>query len=215
MQNFRKYADFYNLIYKDKNYKAEAQMVYRWAGRPKLIVDLGCGTGRHHKYWKCPVIGLDQSQAMLRRAHISSHRIYIQSDIEKDIYLPNAPCYTALFNVIGYCNLEKIIAQMKQPKGGVFIFDVWDRGRVEKEGFGDKIKKFSWGKVVITPACDEFNEWELKIEVIPKKGKPILEYHSVVPYHINFIETLCRKYGYQGVRKNTKTWTTWYKLIKL
>src|SRR3990167_2386597 len=152
MQIFGDYAQFYNLIYqRSKDYRLEADMVYRWAGNPESIVDLGCGTGLHHKYWKCVVFGIDRAAKMLALTKPNNHRIYARADIEKDIILHKHYCYTALFNVIGYCNLESIISQMQQPAGGIFIFDIWDKAKVDKEPFNTIVKKFKWGKVSITP----------------------------------------------------------------
>jgi SAM-dependent methyltransferase len=214
MQVFGAYAKFYDLIYKERNYEIEANFIYAWAEYPQLIVDLGSGTGRHHKYWNCNVVGIDQSREMLSKLKDKKDRIYLQSNIEEDIILKHSNCYTALFNVIGYCNLENIISQMKQPKDGIFIFDVWDADKFKKVGFNERLKDFDWGKVMVYPLCNEFNEWILKIVVKPNKGRSIVEYHNVLPYGYSYIKKLCKKYGYNCIRKDTDSWTTWYKLIK-
>jgi SAM-dependent methyltransferase len=214
MRIFKSYAKFYDLIYKDKEYDEETQWLYAWAGYPKTTIDLGCGTGRHHKLWGGDVIGIDQSKEMLSKLKNKEDRLYLQSNIEEDIIFKHSYCYTALFNVIGYCNLENIISQMKQPKGGIFIFDVWDANKFKKVGFNEKIKSFEWGEVIIYPLCNEFNEWILKIVVKLKRGRPIVEYHNVLPYSYFYIKKLCKKYGYNCIRKDTDSWTTWYKLIK-
>lgn len=215
MPVFKEYSRYYPLIYKNRNYVDEAKFVYRWADKPLLIIDLGCGTGGHHKHWDCAIIGIDQSAGMLRQAHSHKRRIYVKANIE---ILPEGfcghTCYTALFNVIGYCKLEKVIAHLNQPKGGIFIFDVWDMGKCEKEGFRKRVKRFSWGQVEVCPYRNESKEAILEIVVKPKKGKEIREYHNVLPYSMAHIERLCREYGYRGERKDTKTWTTWYKLTK-
>ena len=169
MQNFEKYAKFYDLIYREKNYKEEAEMVYEWADKPTVIVDLGCGTGRHHKYWHCFVIGIDRSRKMLLRTTAAPKRCYIVSNMETDIALHYAPCYTALFNVMGYCNLEHVISQMKQSTGGIFILDVWDKDKVRKDGFIITIKEYGWGKVVVYPIKEELLCKEVKAKKVIKK----------------------------------------------
>jgi SAM-dependent methyltransferase len=209
MKIFKDYANFYNLIYKRRDYKSEAQMVYRWAEKPPIIFDLGCGTGLHHRYWKCLIIGIDKSKEMLSKVDKRNNAVYYVSDIEKDILLKQSPCYTALFNVVGYCDLEKIIAQMKQRRGGIFIFDCWDKDKFQKDKFSKRTKKLSWGRVEIEPEGTS-----LRISVFPKGGKPFHELHTVKPYALHDIEKLCQKFGYSGIRKDTDTWTTWYKLIK-
>ena len=216
---FKEYAKFYNLIYAKRNYKAEAEFVYKWAGNPSLIVDLGCGIGRHHKYWKCPVVGVDQSKEMLKLAPRNKQcgNKYYQADIENlPKELQNFRCYFALFNVVGYCNLGNILSNLNQFRGGIFIFDVWDIDKFEKSGgFQKKIKKFRWGSVGIEPFLwDGVRKNLLKIRVIPKGKDPFSEFHNVFPYSLKRIEELCQEYGYRGVRKNTKGWSAWYKLVK-
>ena len=212
---FKEYAQYYNLIYKKRAYKAEAEMVYRWAGKPSLIVDLGCGTGLHHKYWKCSVIGIEQSNEMLKQVKPRKNCVYIQADIETDRNFIGMSCYTALFNVVGYCNLDMIMGRLQQEKGGIFIFDVWDMDKFEKSGgFQKKIKKFKWGNIEIFPHWNEFKEIILEIKVAPNKREPFSEFHSVLPYPLKHIEELCQKYGYIGIKKNGTGWTTWYKLVK-
>lgn len=205
---FEKYASFYNLIYKNRDYKAEAKFVYKWAGKPKCIVDLGSGTGRHHKYWDCCVVGIDQSKEMLRYCKPSKKRVYLQDNIEK-LNLSYAPCYTALFNVIGYCDLDKVMSCLKQNKGDVFIFDCWDRDKVAKIGFKTKEKLFPWGKVNIIPYLGG-----LIILITKKNGETVIEKHDAHPYSEKEIKRFCKKYGYSYIRKDTKTWTTYYKLTK-
>ena len=205
---FKEYSKFYDKIYANRNYKAEAKFIYRWAGKPQVIADLGCGTGRHHKYWKCFIIGVDQSEEMLKYCKETKNRVYWQENIE-DFTGLYAPCFTALFNVVGYCNLDKVMGCMKQNKGEVFIFDCWDEKKVQETGFQSKEKVFKWGKVNIIPYLGG-----LIIHITKKNGETITEEHDVHPYSIKRIKYLCKKYGYTYKRKDTKTWQTWYRLVK-
>ena len=210
LQVFKRYARWYDLVYAKRDYKSEANFVYHWAGKPELIIDLGAGTGRHHKYWKSRVIGIDQSKDMLSQVKCGEKNLYIQGNIEElPKTLQGKDCYTALFNVIGYCNLDKVMNRLNQKKGGILIFDVWDTKKVQEEWFDFKIKQFDWGEVHIS-----YEENKIKITVIPKKGRTIIEYHKVRSYSLKEIETLCKKYGYSLTRKDTNTWTTYYRLIK-
>ena len=51
MRNFKEFASYYDLIYRDKDYKAEVEFVLKTLGSPLAertrILDLGCGTGKH------------------------------------------------------------------------------------------------------------------------------------------------------------------------
>ena len=73
---FSDYAHFYDLYYESKDYAGEVDFVLELAGRfgskPKTILDMGCGTGRHIEEFikreiKCD--GFDLSPEML--AHFS------------------------------------------------------------------------------------------------------------------------------------------------
>ncbi|MDA1044519.1 MAG: methyltransferase domain-containing protein, partial [Verrucomicrobia bacterium] len=51
---FREYAQYYDLLYQDKDYAGEARFVARllgqYVGKPEentAVLDLACGTGRH------------------------------------------------------------------------------------------------------------------------------------------------------------------------
>src|SRR5512136_1906001 len=72
MSVFGAYSRYYNLLYKDKDYKGEADYVHRLIEkhRPgaKSILDLGCGTGRHDLLLAekgYAVTGVDMSEDML------------------------------------------------------------------------------------------------------------------------------------------------------
>lgn len=215
------YSKYYDLIYKRRDYGGEAQFVYDWANYPAHIVNLGCGTGQHHKYWLCPVIGVEQSRDMLKYIKIDKKKgdKCFYADIENlPKSLQNFKCYFALFNVIGYCNLENILSCLNQPSGGIFIFDVWTKDKFDKEGFTEKIKRFKWGSRTIRPFETDYSDGSyrqiLEIIVKPKGQVGIVEYHSVRAYSLHEIEELCRKYSYKGERKDTDNWTVWYKLTK-
>jgi len=86
---FRKgYADQYDLLYSDKNYKAECDMieeVFRRYGNGeiKTILDLGCGTGNHAiplAQRGYQVTGVDISQDMLSIARSKADDLF-----EKDL----------------------------------------------------------------------------------------------------------------------------------
>lgn len=209
---FLNYAKYYNLIYQNKDYKKEAEFVYKWANKPKAILELGCGTGQHAKYWvdKADIIyAVDNSQEMINQAFKHPKIKYMNIPLQDLDYETKFDCVFSLFNVMGYCNMDKVLNNLNQNTGGMFIFDVWDKDKVKKDGFTITIKEYSWGRVSIYPL-----KVKLKIVVMPKKGKSFVEYHTVRAYSLGDIEKLCQKYGYKGECRNTDNWTTWYKLVK-
>lgn len=73
---FKKYAKYYDLFNKDKDYGKEADYVHaliqKYAPDAKAILDLGCGTGQHDFFLAekgYSVIGVDMSEEMLSIAN--------------------------------------------------------------------------------------------------------------------------------------------------
>jgi predicted TPR repeat methyltransferase len=73
MENFKLYSKYYDLLYKDKDYKVESEYVLSVLNRFKSveinsIIELGCGSGGHAQYLakkNLRVTGLDQSAEMI------------------------------------------------------------------------------------------------------------------------------------------------------
>ena len=96
MSVFGKFADFYDLLYKDKDYEAEAQCVSRLLsshdGTLSTILNLGCGTGEqdvHFANQGTRVTGIDQSAEMLKHAlaRVASLGRYLPDKLEHVVLL--------------------------------------------------------------------------------------------------------------------------------
>lgn len=221
MSIFKDYAKFYNLLYKDRPYKQEADFVYKWANKPKKILELGCGTGQHAKHWVNKVnriVGIDNSREMLDNAYQHSKFLYFKYNIEN---LENFPCFSfdcivALFNVMGYCLLENCLPWLPLKKGGYFIFDVWDASKFKIQPPQPKVKYFNYGYRVSIP--ERYSKRLLRIDFIINECNKIKMYerHFVEGYFYKDIQDLCKKCGYKiSAVKRTKGWIIWYRLQKL
>ncbi len=76
MATFGNYSRYYNLLYKDKDYKGEAgfihDLIQKYLPDAQNILDLGCGTGRHDALLAkkgYAITGVDMSEEMLLIAH--------------------------------------------------------------------------------------------------------------------------------------------------
>ena len=88
---FELYSDYYNLLYREKNYQHGAAYVNAFIKEhlpeSKTILELGCGTGSHAiqlaglGYW---ISGIDKSKSMLDQAlsESSSQKKKIRSSPE-------------------------------------------------------------------------------------------------------------------------------------
>jgi hypothetical protein len=219
----KKYVENYELIYKDKPYQEEAEFVYDWANKPKTIVSLGCGLGKHEQYWckHCKVIGIDGSKEMIKRAYKHPNITYLNKSIEyKSLNIPYKDCVVAMFNVLGYVLLEDCISYLPIKKGGYFIFDVWDASKFIISPPKIEVKKFGFKYRLAVP--EKISKRLIKINYFIVNQTPeedileSFETHYVEGYFKKDIEDLCKKQGYRIVSiKPTKNWKVWYKLQKL
>jgi len=139
---FNHYAHYYDLLYKDKNYAAEADyvenLIKTYNPKSQSILELGCGSGQHalrlakKGYF---VHGIDQSKDMLNKAFIhlddSLPLSFLQADIRSYEDNKKYDVVISLFHVMSYqtTNGDLLASFMTAKKhlksGGIFIFDCW------------------------------------------------------------------------------------------
>lgn len=184
MSVFRNYARYYDLFYQSKTYDMEADFVSnilkKFYGDPRSIIELGCGTGRHaeqlarHGY---QVHGVDLSPEMVGQAQ--GRAANLPSDLRSQLSfslgdardLRMGTTYDAvlsLFHVVSYQNSNNdVIAMFSTASehlrggadGGVFVFDCWygpavlsDRPHVRtKRMSDDKVDVFRIAEPVMHP----------------------------------------------------------------
>jgi SAM-dependent methyltransferase len=146
---FGAYSQYYDLLYRDKDYAAEARfiagLVERERPGSKTLVDLGCGTGRHdfllgeHGY---QVTGVDLSAEMLRVAQAERERRlaatpgaavprFAQGDVRNVRLGERFDVVASLFHVMSYQTTNddllsglRTLREHCQPDGLV-LFDAW------------------------------------------------------------------------------------------
>lgn len=216
---FAKYAKYYDLIYLDKDYKKEAEMVYNWAKKPKTILSLGCGTGKHARWWskKTIVVGIDSSKEMIKEARKSVPNVcFYNRKIEDDKWKKSFSfdCVTAMFNVMGY--LPDFNFEIPVKKGGYFIFDCWDYHKILRNP--PVIRRKVFGKYSRIALPTSLSRWKIMIEYFILKGDECVVYerHIVCGYKGSY---LIEKLGEKGFKyiasKPGPGWSKWYKFRKL
>ena len=147
MNVFASYARYYDLLYRDKPYREEADHVRRLilSHVPKAytIVELGCGTGAHAEHLAragMEVNGADLSEWMLERA--AARRATLPDDAAQRLHFSHgdvryvrldvrADAVISLFHVMSYqsenADLQAMFGTAREHlrPGGVFIFDAW------------------------------------------------------------------------------------------
>jgi SAM-dependent methyltransferase len=145
----QRYADHYDLLYHDKDYEAECDLIEsafrkHSQGPVKTILDLGCGTGNHAILLArrgYGVTGVDFSEEMLTRAQEKAAALklpsgclaptFVQGDVRSvDVGQPS-DAVLMMFAVLGYqLTNDDVLSALRTVRrhlrpGGLFVCDVW------------------------------------------------------------------------------------------
>jgi len=142
MPVFGDYANYYNLLYMDKNYAGEAEYIHgliqHYSPGTVSILDLGCGTGRHDMLLAekgYAVTGVDMSEEMLAVANANLVKplnpVFFKGDVRTVRLGKKFDIAISLFHVMSYqvsnVDLEQsfMTAGEHLLPGGLFVFDCW------------------------------------------------------------------------------------------
>lgn len=206
----KEYSQYYDLFNKKKPYKKEIEFVYKWAGKPKTIFDIGCGTANYWKYYpkETKLFGIDKSPAMSGETPG-----IVVGDVAKYKTERRFDCATALFDVLNYIPKHDWWHNIPVKKGGYYCFDIWDLEKINREGFKKTIKKVGNITRRITPVNWNEKSVDLMIDVLCE-DKLFQEKHKMYLYSDADIEVFCGNEFVIIDTKQTKTWQKWYLLKK-
>ena len=137
--SFKDYAEYYDLIYKDKDYKKEVDFIeeiFEDTHKPEKILEVGCGTGSYTKILLergfYEVTAVDISEDMLKIASEKCACKFIKGDVRDITINERFDTCIAMFAVMGYITknsdiiktLNNIHRHLKPD--GIFVFDVWN-----------------------------------------------------------------------------------------
>ena len=153
------YAEQYDLLYGDKNYAAECDLLQevfrRFAeGTVQTVLDMGCGTGQHAILLAkrgYSVTGVERSRDMLRLARTKAAAAgvevrWIEGDIQQAQVGLVHDAVTLMFAVLGYqvtnAEVSAVLANAHRHlrPGGLLVFDTWYGPAVLSVRPGDRIK---------------------------------------------------------------------------
>lgn len=154
---FEDYAKYYNLLYKDKDYRKEvdyiAALINQHSGKTsKTVLDIGCGTGLHASYLSQLgffVTGIDLSPDMIgvAKSNQSTNTEFFVSDATNFSLNRQFNIVLSLFHVVSYQTTnEDVIRMFKNVHNhlkddGIFIFDFWYGPAVLTEKPAVRIKR--------------------------------------------------------------------------
>lgn len=139
---FDQVARIYDLIYSDKDYDAECDLIEavfkKYDKEVRDILDVGCGTGNHSLRLSkrgYSLSSIDPSPSMLKafEEKISNDDILIENFCAHDFWFAEHRFDAAIcmFSTLNYViETDRIIASLKNirkhlKKGGLFLFDFW------------------------------------------------------------------------------------------
>jgi SAM-dependent methyltransferase len=147
MKVFDEYSQYYDMLYRDKDYAGEAKYVHslitEFKPEAKTIFEMGCGTGMHAACFAdlgYTVTGIDRSTEMLRKAEerrrstnsvVASRLSFCEGDVRSYVSDKRNEVAISLFHVMSYMQtateLEQALATANHHllPGGIFIFDCW------------------------------------------------------------------------------------------
>lgn len=151
--NFNLYSKYYDLLYLNKDYEAEANYISdcikSFSPNAKTILEFGSGTGIHGLILQkkgYEIYGLERSKQMVEEAKHLEFPCE-EADITNFELDRKFDAVISLFHVLSYVNdnasLEKVFRNASKclNLGGLFIFDIWYSPAVYHQKPETRIKK--------------------------------------------------------------------------
>lgn len=160
---FDAYGRYYDLLYGDKDYAAEADYISRLLSRHgcagRELLEFGSGTGRHGRLLAdrgYRVIGIERSPEMVARATASAGFSCRQGDICTVQLGRTFDAVLSLFHVVSYqttnAAVQAVFARAGEHvgPGGLFVFDVWYSPAVYAQRPAVRVKRMKTDDLEVT-----------------------------------------------------------------
>jgi SAM-dependent methyltransferase len=169
---FGAYAQYYDLLYRDKDYASEAAFIEgllrQHAPEARSVLELGCGTGTHAILLAeqgYSIHGIDLSEEMLEVARqrtsalpikLSKQLSFSQGNVRDCEFEQKFDAVLSLFHVVSYQSTNDDlyamfhnVARHLKP-GGVFVFDYWFGPAVLTDRPAVRIKRMASDAIRVT-----------------------------------------------------------------
>ncbi len=224
---FGDYSEYYDLLYQDKDYAAEAKyvndLIKKYSKSPaKNILNIGCGTGNHDIFFSklgYEVFGVDISPEMISIAKSKTSgakNIHFQIEDARNFSINKKfDVVLSLFHTICYqTTKEDLIKCFKNAyrhlkKNSLFIFDIWYGPAVINDKPQVRIKTVSNSTMQIkrktTPAIfPNENIVNVKFNVSVKKNNSLVqnieENHKVRYFFIPELKYFLSLSGFKNLK---------------
>ncbi|MDR2179205.1 MAG: class I SAM-dependent methyltransferase [Synergistaceae bacterium] len=167
MSVFGDYSKYYDLLYRDKDYEAEARyvdaLIKKYGHNARSMLELGCGTGRYTREFSrlgYAVHGVDFSEDMLTEAREKSENVeglrFSYGDMRSVRLGEKFDVVAALFHVLSYQTTNQdvldaftTVKEHLAPEG-IAVLDFWYGPAVLTQQPEVRIKEVSNDKLQIT-----------------------------------------------------------------
>jgi SAM-dependent methyltransferase len=173
---FDAYARYYDLLYRDKDYAAEAEyvaaLVRKHAPNAARLLELGCGTGAHAEHLArrgYSVHGIDMSETMLAGA--AARKASLPPDLARRLSfgkgdvrsVRTGATYDAVISLFHVMSYQTTDADLKAAfdtaaehlaPGGVFLFDFWYGPAVLAQKPESRVKRLEDDAIRVSRAAD-------------------------------------------------------------
>lgn len=160
---FNAYSRYYDLLYRDKDYTAEAdyivELLERFGVAGRRLLEFGSGTGKHGRLLAergYQVVGIDRSAEMVAQATAGPGFSCQQGDICSVRIDQTFDAVLSLFHVLSYqTSNDAVLAVLASAAahlecGGLFIFDIWYSPAVYAQKPEVRVKRMTDGEIEIT-----------------------------------------------------------------
>tara|TARA_B100001059_G_scaffold233997_1_gene275375 strand:+ start:118 stop:876 length:759 start_codon:yes stop_codon:yes gene_type:complete len=162
-KNYLAYSRYYDLLYQDKDYKAEVDylvnLLSQFAITSGRLLEFGAGTGKHGELLAkkgFDILGIELSGDMVAKSPSCQGLQIIQGDIATTSGKGDYDAVISLFHVMSYQVESSQLLQVFKNAikhldiGGMFIFDFWYSPAVCEQRPSIKIKRIHDGEISIT-----------------------------------------------------------------
>jgi SAM-dependent methyltransferase len=224
MSNFNLYSSYYDLLYKDKDYRSESnyvqQVLKQYLPNCKSLLELGCGTGNHAVHLCAngyTVHGIERSEQMVQEGLQKKIEGFnpSQGDITGFKLNKTFDAAVSLFHVISYLTENdallscfKAVHEHLNP-GGLFLFDVWYSPAVYFQQPETRIKRLQGNGFAATRLAEpvlhtDRNVVDVNYEIIVqqanKESHVFKELHPMRHFSIPEIDLLAKSQGFELIK---------------
>ena len=219
---FNAYSRYYDLLYRVKDYLAEAEyiagLLERFGVSGKRLLEFGSGTGKHGRLLAkrgYKVTGIERSAEMVAQAEAAPGFSCQQGDI-CDVQLGKRfDAVLSLFHVVSYQTtndaVQAVFARAAEhlEVGGVFVFDVWYSPAVYAQKPEVRVKRMADEAIEITriaePAlhpnenCVDVNYTIFARDLASGAVKTMTETHPMRHFSLPELDLLSQMHGFAVV----------------